>query len=367
MKKYAAILIDDALETRRTAGEIEVQSDQLIFSKESILRKIPLDNLEIKAGGANNRLVFLSDTMRPHFSIYTEDRSLLKNEYFIQRPSVKSQLGKTKSKTRRFVYSIWITLSLFLLLIVGLVLSKDWMVRQVAEKVPTSWEKKAGDHMFALIQSEKQLVEMDSLKKVFLRVADPLLQEARKKGVQVEVYFSKDPTINAYALPGGKVVIQYGLIQNAKSWEEVMGVMGHELAHVTERHHIRSLVNNMGIYAIVSAFFGDVSAIAGTLASTGSELESLSNSRKFETEADEQGLKFLVAAKMNPQGLLDFFKTLEKEHQSSLMEDLSFLSTHPVTADRVANLKKKMKHIKTKFTPLPDDFSSFQKSFKASI
>jgi len=367
VKKYSAILIDESIENQRAAGEIEIQSDQLIFSNETTSRRIALDNLEIKAGGANNRLVFFSEKMHPKYSCYTEDRSILKNEHFLQRPSIQNQLKQAKNSTKRFVYSIITISAIFVLLMVGLVLSKDWMVRKVAEKVPPSWEKKAGDQLFTLIQSEQQLVEMDSLKKVFLKVAEPLIAEARKKGVDVEVYFSKDPTINAFALPGGKVVIQYGLIKNAKSWEEVMGVMGHELAHVSERHHVRSIINSLGIYAVLSAMIGDVTAIAGTIASSGSDLASLSNSRKFETEADEQGFKFLQQAHINPQGLIDFFGTLEKEHEKSVLDDLSFLSTHPVTKDRIAHLKKLLKKSDYHFQPLPANFSSFQKSFKQQI
>jgi predicted Zn-dependent protease len=280
---------------------------------------------------------------------------------------VQVQLKKTKNTTKRFFYSIVGVLAVLLLLITTAVLSKDWMVRKVAEKVPPSWEKKAGDQLFALIQSDQQLVEMDSLKTVFLQVAKPLLAESRKKGVEVEVYFSKDPTINAFALPGGKVVIQYGLIENAKSWEEVMGVMGHELAHVTERHHVRSIINSLGMYAVLSAMIGDVSAIAGTIASSGSDLASLSNSRKFETEADEQGLKFLMQANINPKGLISFFHTLEKEHEKSAIDNLSFLSTHPGTKERIAHLEKLLSKTKGVYAPLPSNFLSFQKSFKQKI
>lgn len=367
MKKYSAILIDETIENQRASGDLSFQSDQLIFTNASISRCIVFDNLEIKPGGANNRMIFFSEKVNPKYSIYTDQQAVLKDEHLVQQPLLTAQLKQTKKTSKRFIYSILAVLVVMLLLVLSVVLSKDWMVRKVAEKVPTSWENKAGDQLFTLIQSDHELVEMDSLKTVFLQVAAPLIAQARKKGVEVEVYFSNNPSINAFALPGGKVVIQYGLIENAKSWEEVMGVMGHELAHVTERHHVRSIINSLGIYAVISAMIGDVSAIAGTILSSGGDLASLSNSRKFETEADEQGLEFLVQAHINPQGLIDFFGTLDKEHQKNQLENLSFLSTHPVTKDRIAHLKKIIASKKSDYKPIPANFNSFKKSFKQKI
>jgi beta-barrel assembly-enhancing protease len=184
------------------------------------------------------------------------------------------------------------------------------------------------------------------------------------------LYFVKNSEINAFALPGGKVIIQTGLIENAKSWEEVMGVLSHELSHVTRRHHIRGIINNVGIFAILSAFVGDVSALAGTFANLGGELASLSNSRDFENEADQTGWDYLVKAKINPSGFISFFETLKKETEKETVIDstlnksidLSFLSTHPNTQERIDNLKQKLKSNKDTYKSLPNNFDAFKKA-----
>ncbi|MBL0078159.1 MAG: M48 family metallopeptidase [Bacteroidetes bacterium] len=116
------------------------------------------------------------------------------------------------------------------------------MVSSLPNQVPIEWEKKAGDKLFTTMSLQYKFIQNDSLKKVFLKISDPLFKQVEKDGYKIDLYFVKDPTINAFALPGGKVIIQTGLIENAKSWEEVMGVLGHELAHVTKRHHIRSMI-----------------------------------------------------------------------------------------------------------------------------
>ena len=171
----------------------------------------------------------------------------------------------------------------------------------------------------------------------------------------------KDPTINAFALPGGKVIIQTGLIEHAKSWEEVLGVVSHELAHVTRRHHMRGIINNLGLYVIISSLIGDITAISGTIVNMGGDLASLANSRDFETEADETGLDYLIAAGINPQGLVSFFKTLEDETPNKLEGYTSFMSTHPATADRIDHLNKIIKDKKIKIGPIKDDFNQYKK------
>jgi predicted Zn-dependent protease len=210
-------------------------------------------------------------------------------------------------------------------------------------------------------------VKNDSLKKELLRVARPLFKQIEKEGYTIDLYFVKDASINAFALPGGRVIIQTGLIENAKSWEEVMGVLSHELSHVTRRHHIRGVINNLGIYAILSATIGDVSALAGTVVNLGGDLASLSNSRDFEYEADEKGWEYLNKADINPSGLISFFETLKKENKTkidSTLEkvDLSFLSTHPDTQARIDILKIKNKNNLHKYNTLPNTFNEFKKA-----
>jgi predicted Zn-dependent protease len=142
------------------------------------------------------------------------------------------------------------------------------------------------------------------------------------------------------------------------------------LAHVTCRHHLRGIINNIGIFAILSASIGDISALAGTFANMGGELASLSNSRSFENEADEVGWQYLVKAKINPKGMISFFETLEKEQQSTLDStiketvDLSILSTHPDTKERIKHLRKMERERIESFPSLPNTFEAFKAAMR---
>lgn len=362
MKNYEAILIDPELPNGREAGNLTIlETDRIRFTSENGSRDIPFGMLEITSGGAGNRLIFFKSQKAPNVSIYTSDRTILKDVSLSRHESLKLQVKDSRRGLKKIRYAAISIFAFFVLVIIGLYLSKDYFVRKMAEQVPASWEKKAGDHLFTAISGQYEIIHHDSLEKVFLQVAEPLLKQVRKQGVKIDLYFINDPAINAFALPGGKVVIQTGLLDNAKSWEEVLGVLSHELAHVTERHHIRGIISNMGLYAIISASVGDMSAIAGTIASMGGDLASLANSRKFETEADEAGWDYLVKGHIDPSGMITFFETLASKDKGK-EGYLSFLSTHPETKERIAHLKKKLSKKEVHFTRITHDFTAFKEA-----
>lgn len=362
LKKYEAILINSNESNERISGELVISDFKVAFSSEKIQFEIPIAYLKISAGGSGNRLIFFTHEKESHISLYTTDKSVLKDEALLRNPQLKLQVKSSKRVVRKIIYSTLFVLSFFVVVIIGLFLSKNYFVEKLANQVPVEWEKKAGDQLFGSLSVQYEVIHNDSLKKVFLDVAAPLIKEVAKKGVKIDLYFIKDHSINAFALPGGKVVIQSGLIENAKSWEEVLGVLGHELAHVTRRHHVRGIIDNLGLYVILSAVIGDVSAIAGTFANMGGELASLANSREFETEADETGWEFLLKAKINPKGMISFFETLDKKHGTKMDGYLSFMSTHPETKERIKNLKQKLKEHPVSFKPIDNDFESFKKA-----
>lgn len=365
--EYSAIYIPESESGTRYSGTLTVEEGVIHFSGEDQAVQIPFNRLRIRVAGNNKNIVFFDDTMRSNFVLYTSEKSVLNDPTLVSSHLLRDQLKVAKSKRRAVVLTIWSVLLFLALGIASLFFFKDDMVHSLANQVPVEWEQKMGDQLFATLKMQYKFIESDSLKTEFLKVAQPLIEEVEAKGVKIDLYFIQDATINAFALPGGKVVIHSGLIEKAKSWEEVMGVLGHELAHVTERHHVRGLINNLGMYAILSTMLGDVSAIAGTIISTGGQLASLSNSRTFETEADEVGRAYMIAAQMDPKGMISFFKTLEKQHNSELDDYTNFLSTHPATNDRIAHLEKIQKENPVHFPPVKGDFVAYQNLLKRKL
>jgi predicted Zn-dependent protease len=161
------------------------------------------------------------------------------------------------------------------------------------------------------------------------------------------------------------VVIHTGLLEKAEGWNEVLGVLGHEVSHVTRRHHVRGVVSQLGAFYVLSLFLGDAGAIGGIILQTGAQLESLMYSREFETESDESGWEYLVKAGIHPGGMITFFEKLQKEYglEDASQEKMSFLSTHPATSDRIKTLREKEKNLTNAATLKKEtgDFAAFKK------
>lgn len=161
-------------------------------------------------------------------------------------------------------------------------------------------------------------------------------------------FLIKDSSINAFALPGGFIGINAGLILATKSESELAGVMAHEIAHVTQRHHARRYEqgsNNVPIIAALIAAMvlgsqdSDIGQAALASAAANSAQNQINFTRTNEKEADRIGINLLMNAEFNPHGMAAFFETLDK--QSRLYGDNipEFLRSHPVNPARIADAK----------------------------
>ena len=102
------------------------------------------------------------------------------------------------------------------------------------------------------------------------------------------------------------MVIHSGLLMAADSPEEIAGVLGHEIAHVTQRHSIRSIMSSAGLFLVLQTMLGDVTSIVAVLANNSAFLLSRKFSRDFERRADNQGWEYLLAADIKPEGMITF-------------------------------------------------------------
>lgn len=144
-----------------------------------------------------------------------------------------------------------------------------------------------------------------------------------------------DQTVNAFAIPGGHIYMYTGLLLAAESEAEVMAVLAHEVAHVTQRHVAERLVATVGLEAAVQMALGEdpglVAQLVSQVAGTGALL---SHSRSAETESDRVGFGYLVAAGYAPQGFVDFFSKLEGGPRQP-----EFLSSHPAPGNRIDEIE----------------------------
>jgi predicted Zn-dependent protease len=169
----------------------------------------------------------------------------------------------------------------------------------------------------------------------------------------------QDQRINAFAMPGGFIGIHTGLLAQTESESEFASVMAHEIAHVTERHIARQRLRSEGINLRTTAMM-----LAGLLAATqdpqagqaiimggaASGVQSRLNfSREFEREADRIGLQALANAGFRPEAMASFFERLERANRYR-GSPLPYLSTHPLTEDRLSQARERAKSLERRNT-----------------
>ena len=155
-------------------------------------------------------------------------------------------------------------------------------------------------------------------------------------GYKVAV-IADDKLVNAFAAPGGYTYISTGLILGAKTCGEIAGVMGHELAHVTERHGVKRVEGAFAAEQVAGFFLDDGLAKDASLV-IWNVLQSTKFSRDDEAEADEVGIQISYAAGYDPHGLADFFRKLLAAEGGGI--SLEFLSSHPATDSRIKAVEK---------------------------
>ncbi len=162
----------------------------------------------------------------------------------------------------------------------------------------------------------------------------------------------RDPEINAFALPGGFIGVNTGLIQATDNESELAAVLAHEITHVAQNHMARMLAAQQrmqvpAMLALAAAIIAghsrpDLAAGAAAAAQGGMVQSQLTYSREFEREADRIGFQRLVKAGFDPRGMAEFFKKLER--YTALSEDGSipgWLRDHPLTPERIADAENR--------------------------
>ena len=136
---------------------------------------------------------------------------------------------------------------------------------------------------------------------------------------------------NAFALPGGQILITEGLLRFVESPDEVAGVLAHEMGHVIRRHATAAMIEGLGLAFLFGVLLGDFGA--GAVGWAGEYLVGTTFRRKAEAEADSTALALLERAGLRSRGLVDFFQRLERE-SGGTPEHLHLLSTHPGNESR---------------------------------
>ena len=201
----------------------------------------------------------------------------------------------------------------------GVIRAPDWL----APNIPFAWEKRMGDAMVCdfggrFCNGPGGQAALDALVRKIDHGQPP-----------VRVHVANLGMVNAVALPGGNIVVFRGLLQEAKSGDEIAGVLGHEIGHVRKRHVVQALMRQAGLSVLLGGFGGD----------TGGYLNSMlaaSYSREAEAEADDYAIGQLKSARVSPDDTADFFARMAAQEAKlgSAAAAIGYVSTHPLSQSR---------------------------------
>ena len=227
-----------------------------------------------------------------------------------------------------------------LLVLIGLVgVGYMWMLPWAAERgallMPLSMDKKLGDVVF---EGMSNTLDEDAARSQAMQNFGDHLDLSPRFDLTYHVV--NDEQVNAFAMPGGHIVVFSGILDRMSSPEQLAALLAHEATHVEERHSTRIMMRDLASYAFLSLLVGDANAVLAILVENADAIHNMEFSRSLEQDADDAGMSRMHAKGVDPHGMVQLLQLLEEEAMD-MPDAVSFLSSHPLTADRIENAEKK--------------------------
>jgi predicted Zn-dependent protease len=353
---YSSHAFHDSFPHGRASGELSVSDAGFVFRGDGHAVTIPLLGARLTLGGAGDRIIFIAHPNYPDCSIYTSDHSILKDPVLSAHPELTVALGTMRRKRMRNRAVLAAVAAVILAIPVMLIFNMGWLTRIAARQVPASWEEQLGKAAIGQYRMQSDVIEDPRVAELLTELTGALTSSLPDSRYKFHFYVVRDPSLNAFALPGGYVVVNSELLLRADSAEELLGVLAHEISHVTSQHGTRNLLASAGIFLTVQVVLGDASGVLGTIAGATPFLLSQKYSRGFENEADSEGFELLQRARIDGHGMVSFFEKVKAEEArlrekareevgdaagTVLTEIPEFLSTHPTTDSRIERMREK--------------------------
>jgi predicted Zn-dependent protease len=229
--------------------------------------------------------------------------------------------------------------------------------------LPPSLERRIGESLWRETRvRERSYINDPEINGYLNQLADRLIAKLPDSRQDFELFALRDPTLNAFAWPGGFIGVHSGLIVAAQSESELASVIAHEISHVTQRHIARlySKRGEMSVIAIASLIIAALAArgngqaaqaavVGGQAATVASQL---AYTRDFEREADRIGIQMLDGAGFDTRGMAAFFERMQRSVRFYESNSPAYLRTHPLTTERIADASARIQQ--TAYRQVPD-------------
>ncbi len=344
-------VFSDKIEGGRAAAKISIHPQGLVAETLEEQRfEIPFGECQLDKGGASGRMIFCRNTDRS-VTLFCEERGFPKALESLSMGAFSGQLRTIQHKQRGHEKTFWFWLTVgSVITVIGGVIGYYALIAATQAAVaalPISIDENIGSVAVKSVDLQARLDAGHAATKLVNDIVNELEPHSALKGLNFRVMVVDEPTVNAFALPGGQIVVYTGLIKKAKSAEQLAGVIAHEMAHATLRHGLKGVGQSLGIIAAIQLVTGDVGGLLALSSQLAQESILTSYSRKSETEADLEGARMLHEAGIDPKNMADFFQMLEKL-EGDIPNLLAWISTHPQHADRIARIENYQKQIPQK-------------------
>lgn len=244
----------------------------------------------------------------------------------------KTRSSRKKIFTRRRSTFFKVAAGVTLGLLFAFFILVPWIAQALAGRFPRSYEKRIGEEMFRSLESR---FEVDATRTVYIN--DFFSSLKVPSDYQIRITVVKTNESNAFAMPGGHIVVYSKLLDGLGSYPELAALLLHEYAHVQNRHSLKSMFRSLSYSILLALVIGDISAVGGVLINNASNLEHLSYSRSLEKEADENAAGLMAERGIDCNGFVRLFKFLQSENSVEVSE---WISSHPDLIKRIRNIRE---------------------------
>jgi predicted Zn-dependent protease len=216
------------------------------------------------------------------------------------------------------------------------------VVDKVTQKLPKQFETELGSKLFranlASLDIDSSLtVNSQQFFNAMIITSDTIV-----------ITVVKSSEINAYAMPGGYIVVYDSIIKIMKGADEYAALLAHEYAHIKFRHALRGMVRQITGSALIGLLVGDSGGALAILATQADKLKGLQYSREMEQQADEEAVKMLYKSGIDPNGALELFSNMKASIPQANQQGFEFISTHPLFTSRENHIKTLIKNLPPK-------------------
>ena len=280
----------------------------------------------------------ISHSKEPGSKLEINGRQAL--NFILEMQAEQSKPWHKKSQTKEYGRNLLIFLGIAAVLVTAYFLIVPWMSEKLASTISVSTEQQLGNAVYdALDLSGQQDNEATAVLNEFFR------EMKVQTPYTIRITVVKSDVVNAFALPGGNIVVYSALLKELKTYPELAALLSHEYTHVNNKHSTKSIFRQLGSRVFLSLLFGKFGNVTSIMVDQADKFKSLKYSRSLEKEADLEGLSLLRERKIDAEGFIGLFRHLRDSAPASAMPE--FLGSHPDIDKRIAYIREASKNWQT--------------------